>query len=259
MVDPSFEKLTQACLSIDQVQSDFRNANMYPLLVSYLKKQSLLDIGCGSGHFLHYAQQASFEVAGVEPNDGLIHLADRLYRDLSPKIQKLFAEDIGEVKGRYDNISLVDVLEHIQDDVSLLKKIPKLLNPDGQLIIFVPCFSHLYGVRDKSLGHYRRYQKSELIEKLTRCGFEIVSIRYWNMLGYFPYFIFEKILKKPLGYDLRTKSATNKGIKNYLSKILDFWFKYIENQVDFGFGLSLLCVAKMDMSKQQANKNVSLY
>ena len=63
------------------------------------------------------------------------------------------------------------------------------------------------------------------------------------MLGFFPYLFHEKILKKELNTSLR--DGNEKGFfKKTLNRILNLWFKFIENNIDFGFGLSLICIAK---------------
>ena len=124
----------------------------------------------------------------------------------------------------------------------MIKKLHDHFDTKGQLIIVVPAFKFLYGKRDKSSGHYKRYSKKELVGKLSKHKFKIKYIRYWNMLGFVPYLFYEKILQKELNTELRSQDI---GIfKKSLSKLLNFWFRYIENNFNFGFGLSLICIAE---------------
>ena len=51
------------------------------------------------------------------------------------------------------------VLEHIQNDVGEIKEVFKKLNRNGHLIIMVPAHQKLYSKFDKSIGHYRRYER----------------------------------------------------------------------------------------------------
>ena len=107
----------------------------------------------------------------------------------------------------------------------------------------MPAFQFLYGIRDRNNRHFRRYSKKNLVKILKNAGFKIKEIRYWNFLGFFPYFFYEKILRKPLYPELRTEKP-KKAIKMIINKILNLWFDKIENNFDFGFGLSLICIAE---------------
>lgn len=70
-----------------------------------------------------------------------------------------------------------------------------------------------------------------------------MEIRYWNTIGLLPYLISEKIFRMELNTDLR--SNEKKGLfKELVNKLLNMWFKYIGNKINFHFGLSLICVAE---------------
>jgi ubiquinone/menaquinone biosynthesis C-methylase UbiE len=62
----------------------------------------------------------------------------------------------------FDFISCLDVLEHIKDDKSAIKEISRILNKDGILIVTVPHKMGYFSQQDKIIGHYRRYELSEL-------------------------------------------------------------------------------------------------
>lgn len=91
-----------------------------------------------------------------------------------------------------DAIVTVNVLEHIEQDQSELKSYAELLKArTGTLCLFVPARQEIYAPLDKDFGHFRRYSKPELREKLTRAGFDIVRLNYFNIVGYFAWwFIF---------------------------------------------------------------------
>lgn len=243
-MDPSFQYLEDFSKQLNDLKSDFRNPNLYRFLLSYVKGPDLLDVGCGAGHFLAVARQAGFSVAGMEPNTKLIELSRELYQvDLN--IYPLYAEQIGQIQRQFDTITLIDVLEHIDNDAHLLEHLRNFLKDDGRLIILVPHHPHLYGKRDELSGHFRRYSAKDLIKKLRTNGFTVEHARLWNMLGYVPYLISERILRKPLDTSLRqNKDIKGRPLKRLLSRSLGVWFRHIENNINFGFGLSLLCVAK---------------
>ncbi len=226
--------------SLGNLKYDFRNRNLYPLVLSYAQKKTLLDIGCGAGHLLHHARQKGLETLGVESDKDFVALSKSLYGNLN--IRHMPAEDLDQIHEKFDNVTLIDVLEHIKDDVDVLRKIKGLLSVKGKLIIVVPHHPHLYGKRDVSSGHYRRYGRRELVAKLEKAGFSVEVTRHWNMLGYWPYFWFEKVLRREVNVSIRTGSGMN-PMKKILNAVLNAWVKYIERNVNFGFGLSLICVA----------------
>ncbi|MFZ5801619.1 MAG: class I SAM-dependent methyltransferase [Candidatus Omnitrophota bacterium] len=234
------ENLAALFKKLGDIRHDFRNKNLYAFLLARLKPGSLLDIGCGAGHFLHLAQKAGHPITGIEPNEGLIALAEKLYGKLD--IRKLAVEDLSAIDERYNNITVIDVLEHIEKDEELLKRLKNLLAANGRLHILVPCYQHLYGKRDQTLGHYRRYEKTDLVSKLRRTGYEVRESRYWNMLGYGPYWFAEKLLKREISVALRTQRKKN-FVQKSLSRVLDLWFRIVENRLNLGFGLSFYCSA----------------
>lgn len=83
------------------------------------------------------------------------------------------------VDKHYDCIVSCDVLEHVKDDVLFLRKFNQLLIDGGQLILSVPAKQKYWSRDDEIVGHYRRYEKKELEEKLLESGFSrIVIISY---------------------------------------------------------------------------------
>ncbi|MCX6973191.1 MAG: class I SAM-dependent methyltransferase [Verrucomicrobia bacterium] len=63
---------------------------------------------------------------------------------------------------RFDTIIYIDVLEHIKDDRIEVNNAFNLINEGGNLIILVPAHQSLYSAFDRSIGHYRRYNRKQL-------------------------------------------------------------------------------------------------
>ena len=96
----------------------------------------------------------------------------------------------------------VNVLEHISDDERELSTYrQKLAREKGVLCLFVPARPEIYAPIDKDFGHFRRYTRTELRQKLERAGFEILRLRYYNFIGYFAWWLSFCVLKKR-GFDL---------------------------------------------------------
>jgi SAM-dependent methyltransferase len=99
--------------------------------------------------------------------------------------------------GDWDAVVSINVLEHIKDDERELKNYrDQLLKNSGVLCLFVPARMEIYAQLDKDFGHFRRYDRPDLGQKLERAGFEIVRLRYYNVAGYFAWWLNFCLLKK---------------------------------------------------------------
>ena len=83
-----------------------------------------------------------------------------------------------EIKGKkFDFILLMDVIEHIEDDYEFIKDIKQYLKPNGIILITVPAFQFVYGIHDKELSHYRRYNFKQLKKVLET---NEIYVKKWN-------------------------------------------------------------------------------
>src|SRR5439155_35798 len=81
---------------------------------------------------------------------------------------------------RFDVITLLDVLEHVDADVDALARLHDRLHPGGRLLITVPAFGFLWSGHDVINEHKRRYRRPELRAKLERTGFAVRVLSYCN-------------------------------------------------------------------------------
>ncbi len=100
---------------------------------NYSQKGKLLDVGCGTGHFLEVCKKGGWTVTGIEPNANARALAkkninDEVYADLF-HLKK---------KDQYDAITLWHVLEHVENLEETIKHLRKILTPKGRIFIAVP-------------------------------------------------------------------------------------------------------------------------
>jgi SAM-dependent methyltransferase len=97
----------------------------------------------------------------------------------------------------WDAILSINVLEHIRGDEEELGRYAGLLKSRrGMLCLFVPAGRAIYAPIDKDFGHFRRYTRTELRDKLERAGFEILRLDYFNAVGYFAWWLNFRLLKK---------------------------------------------------------------
>ena len=234
--------LTEHYKKLDDLKNDFRNINLINLISSKAKGKKVLDIGCGSGNLIYSLEKCGMKTTGLEPIKELVSMAKE--RNPNANIIEGSVEKINsKITEKFSTITIIDVLEHVQDDIKVIQDLYNKLEDDGRLIIVVPSFPFLFSIRDVSMGHFRRYTKNDLIQKVIKNNLKIKEIRYWNMLGFIPYLIFQKLFKNPEMTNLRTSNKKNIFEKMIIS-LLHSWFQYIENNINFGFGLSLICVVK---------------
>ena len=80
----------------------------------------------------------------------------------------------------FDLICLFDVLEHIEEDVATLAAIKKLLAPGGTILVTVPAYNWLWSSHDVFNHHCRRYDVSELRDKVHQAGLSCQKISHFN-------------------------------------------------------------------------------
>ena len=82
-----------------------------------------------------------------------------------------------------DTIYCSNVIEHIEDDVSVLAGFHDAITPGGHCIIVVPAGRWLYTTIDASLGHHRRYTRRQLSQRMESAGFTVVAAERFNRVG----------------------------------------------------------------------------
>lgn len=234
------ETLTNLYSSLGSQRNDFRNDNLTHLICSMVDGRDVIDVGSGGGALIERLHGAGKRCCGIEPNQHLIDLTRQRLPDV--EIFNGFGNVINQLGRQFDTVTIIDVLEHIEDDRDQLRRIYEALRPGGRLVVLVPTYPCLYGTRDVNHGHYRRYRRGELIGKLREVGFELRRVRYWNAVGVVPYWLAERVFRRELNGDLRTTQPRN-TLKSLVALILYGWYRHVENRVNFRFGLSLICIA----------------
>lgn len=109
-----------------------------------------------------------------------------------------FENRFSAYKGKFDSLFLLNVIEHIENDLSAVKNCRHLLKPGGNLIVLAPAWSWLYCRLDKELGHHRRYSLKSMSSLLQKENFSILSGSYFNFAGMAGWFLFGKIFRKKM-------------------------------------------------------------
>lgn len=83
---------------------------------------------------------------------------------------------------KVDTVIYIDVLEHIENDRAELQEATSHLSQEGRLIVLSPAFNFLYSPFDKSIGHFRRYDR-KMYQALTPTDCRIEKLMYLDSVG----------------------------------------------------------------------------
>ena len=130
------------------------------------------EIGYGAGEVFSLYRKLGLHVEGYDPSEEAYVYAGKNYGDSGVVLLR----ELPEEGRKYDYVVACEVLEHIEDDVKELKKWKKYLKNTGKMIVSVPAHQKRWGENDVYSGHYRRYEKKELMEKFLAAGMRIEKI-----------------------------------------------------------------------------------
>lgn len=225
-------------------QDNYANAK-YALLLKYLKKKrkgslSILNAGCGSGDLSILLAQAGHKVLGIDPSSEYIDLAKLRVEShgVNCEFKVASIEELDNTK--YDCVIATDVLEHIEDDYTAMKKLRDSTKEGGLIIITVPALQSLFGYHDEQLGHFRRYNKRNLkklvlspsdlrLDKMRYFGFTLIPICY----------LFSCVLRKsyPIG-------NSKKNLRGRAQDIILNFMLQIDSLLPMPIGTSLICLVE---------------
>jgi len=225
-------------LSTLEVLKDARNYNEWiaQSVEPYLTPP-VLEIGAGTGNLTtHFLKHRPFHV--TDSDYGLVHKLRNTFKGVDnvsvgqfdvtkqppPKFQSSFSSVFG-----------LNVLEHIEHDEHALRQIHGVLRPGGALVLLVPAKKVAYTKLDKQLGHFRRYEKDELREKLIRNGFQVEVLRFFNIVGLISWYIRDKVSRNNI-------HLSSRHIRLFDSVVP--YLRIIESHITIPVGISLIAVAR---------------
>lgn len=132
------------------------------LLARNARSTRYADVGSGD---LYFSRRL------CELTDMPIYAVDVNYGNRAVEGQLVVCTELNQVpSGSVDCAVLMDVLEHVDDDVGLVQAVGRVLAPAGRLLITVPAHPILWSDHDVLLGHHRRYSRPHLLDVLQRGG-----------------------------------------------------------------------------------------
>jgi len=155
----------------------------------------LLDVGCGTGSLL--AELKLFgKTRGIDPSREAIAICHN--RGLRQAVVGR-AEKIPFPARSFDVVTLMDVLEHTDDEI-VIAEVTRVLKPSGLLIASVPAYPWLWSSWDTVLGHRRRYTAQTLLSVLRKSGFKPRFVTHAYIFALLPVILI-RILKSLLYAD----------------------------------------------------------
>ena len=213
----------------------------------------ILDAGCGPGHFLGRLKNLGIIYGTDFSKDALVLGAQK--HQVPNFVSNL--EFIPMRDNSLDCVAALEVIEHVENDVMVLREFYRILKPGGIGLISVPAFMSLWGDHDEWNGHFRRYERRELLDKIQEAGFHVADCQYFKCLFFLPLYLVRRV-KKLFSFTMRQGDFYQ--VNPYLNRFLR-WL--INQEVKWGlntklpFGVTLLCVVQKPKTAELANRNAN--
>jgi 2-polyprenyl-3-methyl-5-hydroxy-6-metoxy-1,4-benzoquinol methylase len=164
---PHLERFDEHCLA-----AECRIRALWEVMPSRPAPAKLLDIGAGTGAFVHTARRIGFDARGLEPNEAIV-------RGARERGIPLIRGSWRKARGRYHVITVHDVIEHLTDPIACLRHLRRRLSPDGLLVLETP---EWMPERTADWKHFRPrehvclYGERSLRELARRSGLDTVRV-----------------------------------------------------------------------------------
>lgn len=198
--------------------------------------QRVLEVGAGIANMTRWLVGGRHVVA-TDPDPAYLRVLHRRLQDVPDvEVRPLRLPDVDESwrAERLDTAVLLNILEHVDEDVESLTNLAAVLSPGARVVIFVPALPALYGTLDRALSHFRRYSESELRRKLETAGLDVQEMRYCNMLGTIGWWFHSRVTKRDVLPLLQVR----------LFDLLVPIIARLERMIEPPWGQSLLAVAR---------------
>jgi 2-polyprenyl-3-methyl-5-hydroxy-6-metoxy-1,4-benzoquinol methylase len=186
-----------------------------------------------------------YSVIGIDTSPLAVEYCHR--RGLDGVIQAS-AEDLLDRSANVDAVLLLDVIEHIDDDVGVLRTVSQLVRPGGRVLITVPAHPWMWSAHDVVNQHRRRYTRKALRMAIVESGLELTELRYFNSI-LFPLVVAGKVASRVA----RSESAhvtpgKRLGIGNAMLARMFAAERHLIPYAALPFGVSLMAVARRPAS-----------
>ena len=136
----------------------------------------ILDIGCGTGTMLGELRRFG-DVFGVDADEAAVQFC---HSQGETQVQLASGGEVPHADASFDLVALLDVIEHVDNDQTLLAEARRVLVPRGSLFVTVPAYEWMWGPQDEIAHHKRRYTRPQLRDSLACAGYRVDRASYFN-------------------------------------------------------------------------------
>ena len=198
---------------------------------------NVLEVGAGIGNLAgRLMGRRLLYVAGEKDPLHLHALRNRFLRTPNVVVQRIdpeVPEDFAGLENCFDTVLCINVLEYVENPAAVLGSLEATLKPGGTVVVLVPNGPGLYGSLDRSLGHKRRFDSSEVRKLLESQGFVVEKVYQFNRAGAPPWWAYSRIFGS---------RNINKPVLKLFDKTVWIW-KRLDGLMPWS-GLSLILVAR---------------
>jgi len=203
------------------------------------KNSQILEMGCATGENLEWLKDFG-HLTGIEPDSWAVMKAKQ--KKIGHIYMGSLPNNMPNISETFDLVTLLDVLEHIDNDMLALKVLKKWLKPNGYMLITVPAYSFLWSSLDEINHHKRRYTRNQLHDCLTQNGYSVEYISYFNTF-LFPLIYTFRLIDRFLGNSKHSDVNVSRVGNYILETIFSLEHRWIPQKI-FYFGVSLAAVVK---------------
>jgi glycosyltransferase involved in cell wall biosynthesis len=161
---------------------------------------TVLELGAGIGNLTGRLMGRRLHYAATEKDPLYLHsLRNRFLRTPNVSVLKLDPErpeDFADVGGPFDTVLCVNVLEYAADPGAVIESAGRVLKTGGSIVLLAPQSPALFGSLDRTLGHLRRFSKSELSALLEKRSFKVLRIVNLNKISTPAWWLYGQLLQR---------------------------------------------------------------
>lgn len=202
---------------------------------------TILDVGCGTGAILKELSR-KYGVVGIDMSPLAIEYSKK--RGLTD-VHQMTLEEFPKDRYRVKTVILLDVIEHIDNDIEVLRQAGEIVGPDGRIILTVPAYMWLWSSHDLINHHKRRYNAATLRAALDKAGLEPIKLTYYNTI-LFPFAAIRRLMTKWQKVEANASNVVDQPSPfiNNLFRAIFSSERHLISGMNLPFGVSLLAVAR---------------
>lgn len=202
------------------------------------------DVGAGAGSHLPVLRRHAARVTAIDVSlQALGYCRQKGYDEaVSASLEQPLPP---AMIGRFDLVTAMDVLEHLDDDARGVAALAGLAAPGGRLVITVPAFGWLWGLQDDVSHHRRRYRLRALLDLVRAARLEVWRSTYFNTLLFPPILLARLAMRVRRPSGVRSENEINSPLINsLLTSVFLGEAALLRRGARFPVGVSALVVAR---------------